>query len=247
MTPLRLRFLPFLLLVAAACAEDRVPTAPPQIADLTPGTPQVVSAGAQTATYFRVLMPDTAQGLHVTLTGGTGDADLYLRWGDIPRQNAIDCFSASFGGDEDCYVDDPQDGEWYVAVVGYTAFTDIAVTATLTNRPTATDLVDGVAVPGLAGPEGSTRRYALNVPAGATALTVQTTGGTGNVNLAVSFDRGAAFYASCESTNNGNTESCLIENPTEGLWYVLLSGFIDYADATLTATVTVPPPAVTAR
>jgi len=104
--------------------------------------------------------------------------------------------------------------------------------------PGGQQLTSGVPVAGISGQPGSERFYRITVPAGASSLSVTTNGGSGAVELFVRF--GAApsmFVADCKSMESGNAESCIIQNPRPGTWYILLLGFFSYSNVTLRATV----------
>jgi serine protease len=82
--------------------------------------------------------------------------------------------------------------------------------------------------------------YRFEVPAGATSLTVEFTGGTGDGDIYV--QAGSAPDVSgnenpgCHSYNGGNDESCTVDNPVAGTWFVFIAVWDPYAGAKLTAT-----------
>jgi hypothetical protein len=98
-------------------------------------------------------------------------------------------------------------------------------------------LTSGVPVTGLAGDAGSTRYYGIEVPAGATRLTVSISGGTGDVDLYVRHGALPAEFAyDCRPLREGNMETCTFTPPSAGHWYVMLRGHSDYASVSLVAT-----------
>jgi large repetitive protein len=99
-------------------------------------------------------------------------------------------------------------------------------------------LVNGVAVTGLGGAAGSIRYFAIEVPAGATQLTVAMSGGTGDADLYIR--RGALpqeYVYDCRPFRPGNEETCTVTSPapTAGYWYIMLRGHGSYADVRLVA------------
>jgi hypothetical protein len=85
--------------------------------------------------------------------------------------------------------------------------------------------------------------YRISVPAGKTKLTVTTTGPT-NVDLDLLVRRGAApttnnttfaVTADCYSGGANTNESCVINNPAKGTYYIALWLFDPYSGVTLTA------------
>jgi hypothetical protein len=84
--------------------------------------------------------------------------------------------------------------------------------------------------------------YRIFVPAGATALTVTFTGGTGDGDIYVQKgtppDDSVVPPGGCASGAGGNKEACTVTNPGKGTWYIFVAVWDPYAGATLTATVT---------
>jgi hypothetical protein len=104
-------------------------------------------------------------------------------------------------------------------------------------------LTSTVPVPNLAGDSGSMKFYSLVVPAGATSLSFETSGGTGDVDLFVRFGLSPDLTTyNCRPYVGGNNEVCTFTNPTAGEWHVMLRGFGNYAGVTLKGTVVAPPP-----
>jgi len=105
-----------------------------------------------------------------------------------------------------------------------------------------TPLTSGVPVSGIAGGEYSERLYRITVPAGATRLEVQTvgtSGASGDVDLYLrrGLPPADGVPVDCGSETPSSRESCVIENPVPGEWFILLLGYTAYSGVTLTATV----------
>jgi len=132
-----------------------------------------------------------------------------------------------------------------------------AATATLTSDPTKLRsasftvtspplLVSGTPKTGIAGTgaRGTQTLYKIVVPTGATSLSITLSGGTGDVDLYMQQGTppGIVSYnttsTTCSSENGGNSESCVIPNPTPGTWFVMLALWDPYSGVTLTPTVT---------
>lgn len=229
------------LALGTACSDNTV-SGPGGNSVLTLGTPLSISGpGGNSERFYTVQVPAGAEALRVSMVGGTGDADLAVRFGSRPTAANYDC--ASFGpiNTEECLIENPAAGTWHIVVVGFEAYSGVQLLAELTAAPTTVVLTSGVALTGQSGAEGSSRFFSITVPPGATNLTVTTSGGSGDLDL---YLRQGALPASgsfdCESIGGDNTESCSVASPVGGTWYVLLYGFETYAGATLTATVTLP-------
>ncbi|GLX79801.1 collagenase [Thalassotalea insulae] len=81
----------------------------------------------------------------------------------------------------------------------------------------------------IAGDEGSENIYAINVPAGATGLRFDTSGGTGDADMYVKFgSEPSTNDYDCRPWQTGNTEVCLIDNVQGGTYYVMIRGYNSY-------------------
>lgn len=242
MTNLRSGLFLAALALGAACSSDKTTGPSAQTSVLTLGTALPVSGpGGESERYYTVEVPAGAEALRVSITGGTGDVDMAVRFGARPTAANFDCASFGPSNEEECIIAAPAAGTWHIVLVGFEAYTGALLRAELTTAPTATPLTSGVAVTGQSGAASSSRFFTITVPAGATSLTVATSGGSGDLDLYARFN---AFPSTgvfdCESGGPDNDEICTIAGPTAGTWYVLLYGYGSYSGATLTATVTVP-------
>jgi carboxypeptidase T len=89
---------------------------------------------------------------------------------------------------------------------------------------------------GLSPARGENLSYTIDVPAGATSLVIDTSSGTGNVDLVINF--GAAPTRTnndCIQQGAGNTHNCTISNPDEGTWFIIVRGTAASSGAQLDA------------
>ena len=75
-------------------------------------------------------VPANASNLKIELSGGAGDADLYVRYGSTPTTSTYDCQSSGIGNNEVCFFAQPNAGNYYVLIHGYTSFTGATLSAT---------------------------------------------------------------------------------------------------------------------
>ena len=80
-----------------------------------------LSGAASSTRTYTLNVPTGASNLQFALSGGTGDADLYVRRGAAPTTSAYDCRPYQTGNNETCSFAAPQAGTWYVTVRGYSA------------------------------------------------------------------------------------------------------------------------------
>jgi secreted trypsin-like serine protease len=81
--------------------------------------------------HFPITVPAGATSLTVRQSGGTGDADLYVRQGSQPTTTAYNCRPYLDGNAETCTLSNPVAGTWYVSVRGYTSYSGVSLLATV--------------------------------------------------------------------------------------------------------------------
>ncbi|QYK11627.1 S8 family serine peptidase [Shewanella rhizosphaerae] len=86
--------------------------------------------------HFSIDVPAGASDLNFAMSGGTGDADLYVQYGAAPTLSSYDCRPWKGGNSESCPVSTPQAGTYYVMVQGYSDFSGVSLTASYTEQST---------------------------------------------------------------------------------------------------------------
>jgi xanthomonalisin len=199
-------------------------------------------SGAQNAQLaYTVVIPAGASNLVISESGGTGDADLYTRFGSAPTLSSYDCRPYVTGNNESCTVASPQAGTYYVMLNGYSAFSGVSVKATWSTGGTGGGnvLQNGTPVTGLHATTGNAVNYTMVVPSGASNLKFAISGGTGDADLYVK--RGSAPTTSsydCRPYVTGNNESCTTTSPTAGTYYIMVRAYSGYTGVTLTGSYT---------
>ena len=206
---------------------------------LTNGTATAALAGATNSqTFFTLEVPAGATNLNFNLTGGSGDADMYVKFGSAPTTSTggYDCRSWNSGNGESCAISNVQAGTYHVLVHGYAAYSGATLTGSFTEPSTTNPTGGNSTVDNLSGSRRAWDRYTLDIPAGMTKLTVTTSGGSGDADLYLRFNASptTSSYA-CRSQNGANSESCVINNPTAGKWHISLYGYRAYSGVTLNA------------
>ena len=87
-----------------------------------------VSGAAGSNQYFTLDVPAGASGLKFVTSGGTGDADLYVRFGAQPTTTTFTCKSDGATNAETCNIATAQAGTYHVLVRGYSAFSGLSLT-----------------------------------------------------------------------------------------------------------------------
>ena len=65
--------------------------------------------------------------LEVSISGGSGDADLYLNFGSASSTSSYDCRPYKNGNSETCTVNNPQAGTWHIDIRGYRAASNVTL------------------------------------------------------------------------------------------------------------------------
>jgi broad specificity phosphatase PhoE len=79
--------------------------------------------------YFTINVPECANTLTVNMSGGTGDGDMYLRYGAQPTATDYACRPYKTGNAESCVQADPQAGTWHIGIKSYKTFSGVSLTA----------------------------------------------------------------------------------------------------------------------
>ncbi len=96
---------------------------------VTPLLQTNISGATGSLQFFSVAVPTGATNLKIQTSGGTGDADLYVRFGQTPTTTLYECGSFFVGNNESCDVPFPNVGTYHIMLEGYTAFSGLTLTA----------------------------------------------------------------------------------------------------------------------
>lgn len=88
-----------------------------------------LSGSQSEAKLFTLVVPSGATNLSVKLSGGSGDADLYVRHNLEPSEDDYDCRPYETGNDETCNIEAPLAGTYYVMLVGYASYRGVTLKA----------------------------------------------------------------------------------------------------------------------
>ncbi|MCH9648753.1 MAG: pre-peptidase C-terminal domain-containing protein [Deltaproteobacteria bacterium] len=202
-----------------------------------------LSGATGSETFYTVEIPAGATNLTIVTSGGSGDADLHVRFGTAPTTSTYDCRPYESGNNETCTFAAPSTGTYHVMLRGYSAYSGVSLVANWTEPSGGGggELENGVAETGLSGATGSDTFYTIEVPAGATNLTVTLSGGSGDADLYVrSGSQPTTSTYDCRSWASGNGESCSFATPSAGTYHVLVHAYAAYSGASLVASFTPP-------
>lgn len=146
---------------------DPTPT-PGDDSSLTNGVSRASMSGASAEqTHYQIVVPAGATGLNIQTSGGTGDVELYVRFGQAPTLTLFDCESIAFGNDETCNFETPSAGTWHIMLYGYTPYSGTTLTASFTAPSGAGGDGDGngngdTDPPDNTDPDGATYQFEVN-------------------------------------------------------------------------------------
>lgn len=126
--------------------EAGVPQPPPQPEfdpELRNGTAIEGMAGEQGQGYrFYIDIPADARDFNVVTSGGTGDADLYVKFDTEPDRTDYDCRSIEPRTEETCTIADPAEGRHHIYVYAWSGIKDVNITASFdTGLPEALEII----------------------------------------------------------------------------------------------------------
>jgi serine protease len=92
-----------------------------------------LSAAVNTSLDFTLDVPAGASGLKFVTSGGSGDVDVYAKFGSAPTTSSYDCKSDTPNTAETCTITTAQAGTYHVKLVAYGAFSNVSLTGSYTT------------------------------------------------------------------------------------------------------------------
>jgi hypothetical protein len=159
----------------------------------------VTSGVRQAPAYYAFTVPTNALSARFDLTDLSGNADLYVRFGEVPLPDIgrFDAFTTNSGTTPESILIDSNSvptpltaGTWYVAVVSREV-TPVVYTIAATYDTSGfnfTDLTDSIPIDSTLSVEVTNRLYRFIAPANTSALIFELYNLTGEAHLFASFD-----------------------------------------------------------
>jgi serine protease len=219
---------------AAAVASAGGVTPPPVITNaLLNG---VAATGLTAATggelTFTLEVPPGSSNLNFVISGGTGDADLYVKFASAATSSVYDCRPYLNGNNETCNITNVQPGTYHVMIQAYAAFSGVSLLASYATGVSG----GGFTKTNLSATRSAWLNYTLDVPAGMRTLKVNMSGGTGDADIYVRYGAQPTTSSyNCRPYITGNVESCSFTNPTAGTWYISIRAYSSFTGVTVDA------------
>jgi len=192
-----------------------------------------LGASAGSDVIYTMDVPAGATDISFVTSGGSGDADMYVKFGATPTDSSYDCRPYKNGNSESC-TGTSSGGTYYVRVKAYSTFSGLSLTGNYsTSTPGGNDPINDT-LSNISVTQGQWQRYTQVLPAGYANMTISISGGSGDADLYIR--QGAQSTSSvydCRPYKNGNNESCSFTSPGEGTWYIDIYGYNTASGLTL--------------
>lgn len=144
--------------------------------------------------FFTLEVPAGASNLAFTMSGGSGDADMYVRFGSQPTTSAYDCRPYKSGNNETCTFASATAGTWHVAIRAYSSYSGVSLVGSF-------DTSGGSGWSGSATPNMAT----VDNGSACTSLTVSGSGSAADVKLDLSGTHDYRSILRATLAHNGTT------------------------------------------
>jgi vibriolysin len=214
-------------------------TPPPPTDDevLTNGVTRTGISGAdKEQLFFTLEVPDGATNLQFNTMGGSGDADLYVKFASRPSLNNYDCNSTTSTSTESCNISNAQAGTYYVMVEAWSAISGVSLTGSYSDGNGGVTPINRTES-NINVTTNNWSRFTQDLSEGYSTLNISIAGGNGDADLYVNFGSPSSTSSYlCRPYKNGNNEECTFDNPQAGTWYIDLRGYSLASGVTLNVT-----------
>ena len=194
-----------------------------------------IAGTAKQQMFYTLDVPAGATDLSFKTSGGTGDADLFVKFGEKPSLSVQDCKSTSSGNTETCTITNVQTGTYHVMVEAWSAISGVNLTGSYTDGSTGGNDPINETFNNISVSKGQWQHYTQVLPAGYTNMTINISGGTGDADLYIRHGaQSTSNLHDCRPYLDGNIESCSFTAPAAGTWYLDVYGYQAVSGLTLT-------------
>ena len=194
-----------------------------------------IAATSGNEVAYTMEVPAGATDLTFVISGGSGDADLYVNFGSEATTSTYECRPYRNGNSETCTMSNIQAGTYHVMIRAYSTFDGVSLTGSYNEAPVG-GVGGSASLSDLAGARRAWAHYTVDIPAGMGNLTVTMSGGTGDADMYVrEGSQPTTSSYDCRPYRNGNNETCTFSNPGAGTWHISIRGYSAYSGVSLLA------------
>lgn len=197
-----------------------------------------LSGASGSSTYHTLVVTENSTNLVFSTSGGTGDADMYVRYGSQPTTSTYDCRPYQTGNNETCTITNIRAGIYYVMLNAYSAYSGVTLKGSFTagsvatNQPPVAKIANGsfsaasgtaisFSSAGSVDPDGSIAAYEWNFGNGSTSSAS---------NPSMSYTAAGSYTVSLKVTDNQgatNTTSVLVTIASTASGFNVTSHYYD--------------------
>lgn len=202
----------------------------PDITPLVNNTAINISDSKEGEKLFSFSVPQGASDISIAISGGSGDADLHVKFGSGVSKSNYDCRPYVGGNTETCPFTSA--GDYSVLVHGYAAYSNVNITGAYTTGGSTLPIEENQS--NLSGNQGTWQHFTIDAPADASNITVTMSGGTGDADLYLRKDsQPTSSSYDCRPWKNGNSETCTQTTAT-ATWHYSIYGYSSFSGVNLT-------------
>jgi vibriolysin len=189
-----------------------------------------ISGSAKEQKFFTMAVPAGATNLTFNTSGGSGDADLYVKYGSKPTLQDYDCRSITSSSTESCTMGNIQTGTYHVMVEAWNAISGVSLVGSYsTDGDNSNSMDNGVPKSGLSASTGDEMMFTMDVPEGSSNVTFTMSGGTGDADLYVKFGSAPTDNDyDCRPYLYGNNETCT-GSSSGGTYYARILAYSSFS------------------
>lgn len=99
-----------------------------------------ISASTGAWKHYKITVPSGQTSLSIVMSGGTGDADMYVKRGSQPTSSSYDYRPYLNGNNETVTVSNPVAGDWYISLYAYSTYSGVTLRATYSGAAACTSV-----------------------------------------------------------------------------------------------------------
>ncbi|MCP3942855.1 MAG: hypothetical protein GY710_15400 [Desulfobacteraceae bacterium] len=188
-----------------------------------------ISSGDADWIHYRINIPSGSSNLSMSISGGSGDADMYTRYSSQPTTDIFDCRPYASGNNEECTVANPQAGYYYIGIYKYSSYSNVTLTTSYSTNGDDQELTNNQTI-NISGNQQEWKHYYINVPADSYNLVMSISGGSGDADLYTQFGtQPTSNTYDCRPYKSNNDETCTVTNPQTGNYYISIHGYSAYS------------------